>query len=77
MGTAEHDGPAKPKVEGTMKYMLLIYSNEANMQSASKADGEQMMAAYRAYTEAMRKAGVYRRRRAPASHDGGEHRACR
>jgi hypothetical protein len=42
-----------------VKYMLLIYSNEANMQSASQAVGEQMMAAYGAYAEAARKAGVY------------------
>ena len=41
-----------------MKYMLLIYGNEAGMQAASKGDIDQMMAAYGAYTEAMRKAGV-------------------
>ena len=41
-----------------MQYLLLIYGNEAGMQSASKADMEQMIAAYGAYTEAMKKAGV-------------------
>jgi hypothetical protein len=41
-----------------MQYLLLIYGNEAGMQSASKADVEQMVAAYGAYTEAMKKAGV-------------------
>jgi hypothetical protein len=41
-----------------MQYMLLIYGNEAGLQSASKADVDQMMAAYGAYTEAMQKAGV-------------------
>ena len=41
-----------------MQYMLLIYGNEASMQSASKADVDQMHAAYGAYTEAMTKAGV-------------------
>jgi hypothetical protein len=41
-----------------MQYLLLIYGNEAGMQSASKADMEQMMTAYGAYTEAMKKAGV-------------------
>ena len=41
-----------------MKYLLLIYANEANMQSASKMDIDQMHAAYIAYTEAMTKAGV-------------------
>jgi hypothetical protein len=41
-----------------MKYLLLIYANEAAMQAASKADTDQMHAAYGAYTEAMVKAGV-------------------
>jgi hypothetical protein len=41
-----------------MQYMLLIYSNESGMQSATKAEGEQMMAAYGAYYEALQKAGV-------------------
>jgi len=41
-----------------MRYLLLIYGNEAGMQSASKADMEQMMAAYGAYTQAMKTAGV-------------------
>ena len=42
-----------------MKYMLMIYGNEAAMQAARKADIEQMMGAYGAYTEALKKAGVY------------------
>jgi hypothetical protein len=42
----------------TMKYMLLIYGNEANAEKASKKDSEQMHAAYGAYTEALVKAGV-------------------
>jgi hypothetical protein len=41
-----------------MQYMLLIFREEAAMQSAKKEDMNQMMAAYTAYTEAMRKAGV-------------------
>jgi hypothetical protein len=41
-----------------MKYLLLIYGNEAAMQSAAKADVERMHAAYGAYTEALQKAGV-------------------
>jgi hypothetical protein len=41
-----------------MQYLLLIYGNEAGMRSASKADTEQMVAAYGAYTEALKKAGV-------------------
>jgi hypothetical protein len=42
-----------------MKYLLLIYGNEAGMLSASKEATGQMMAAYTAYTEAMKKAGVH------------------
>jgi hypothetical protein len=38
--------------------MLLIFGNEAGMQAASKAETGQMMAAYGAYTEAMKKAGI-------------------
>ena len=41
-----------------MKYMLMIYGNEAAMAKARKADFEQMMGAYLAYTEAMKQAGV-------------------
>ena len=41
-----------------MKYLLLIYGNEAGMLAASKDTADQMMAAYGAYTEAMKKAGV-------------------
>jgi hypothetical protein len=41
-----------------MQYMLLIYGNEAGLQAASKAEVDQMMAAYGAYTEALSKAGV-------------------
>jgi hypothetical protein len=41
-----------------MKYLLLIYANEADMQAATKAETDQMHAAYGAYTEAMQKAGV-------------------
>src|SRR5262245_60655538 len=41
-----------------MQYMLLIYSNEAGMQAAPKAQVEQVHAAYGAYTEALQKAGA-------------------
>ena len=41
-----------------MQYMLMIYGNEAGMQSASKADAERMLAAYGAYTQAIKSAGV-------------------
>ena len=42
-----------------MKYLLLIYGNEAGMLAASKDMAAQMLAAYGAYTEAVKKAGVY------------------
>ena len=42
-----------------MQYLLMIYGNEAGMLSASKERAGQIMAAYAAYTEAMKKAGVY------------------
>jgi hypothetical protein len=45
--------------ETTMKYLLLIYGDEAGMLSASKETVGQMMAAYGAYTEAVKKAGVH------------------
>jgi hypothetical protein len=41
-----------------MKYMLLIYGNEAGVQYMPKAEVDQMLAAYGAYTEAINKAGV-------------------
>ena len=41
-----------------MKYMLLIYGNEAQMQGRPKAAADQALAAYGAYTEAMKKAGI-------------------
>jgi hypothetical protein len=58
IGPAEHDAPPYRAKESAMKYMLLVYSNEAGMQSASKAQVDQMLAAYGAYVEALNKAGV-------------------
>jgi hypothetical protein len=42
-----------------MQYLLLIYGNEAAMLSRSKDKTAEVTAAYGAYTEAMKKAGVY------------------
>lgn len=42
-----------------MRYLLLIYVNEANMLNASKEQASQTTAAYFAYTEAMKQAGVH------------------
>lgn len=41
-----------------MKYMLLIFGNEGEWQATPKAEVDQRMAAYRAYTEAMAQSGV-------------------
>jgi hypothetical protein len=41
-----------------MRYMLLIYINEGNYQGASKDAATKTMAAYLAYTDAMKEAGV-------------------
>ena len=41
-----------------MKYLILIFSNESAMESATPAQRDEMHAAYMAYTEAMQKAGV-------------------
>ena len=41
-----------------MQYLLMIYGNEKAMLSAPKEASGQMLGAYQAYTEAMRKAGV-------------------
>jgi hypothetical protein len=42
-----------------MQYMLLIYGDESARAQATKEQTGQMMSAYIAYTEAMKKAGVY------------------
>jgi hypothetical protein len=41
-----------------MKYLLMAYVNEAAWPSMTKAQQEQGIAAYAAFTEAMKKAGV-------------------
>ena len=41
-----------------MKYLLMIYSQEAGWAKMTKAEQEQGVAAYTAYTEALKKAGV-------------------
>jgi hypothetical protein len=45
--------------ETVMQYLLMIYQNEAKMLAASQETVSQTMAAYGAYTEAIKKAGVY------------------
>jgi hypothetical protein len=43
-----------------MQYLLMIHSDEAAMQQARKEDIQGVMAAYGAYTQAMKEAGVHR-----------------
>ena len=42
-----------------MKYMLMIFANEAALQARSPAQTDEAHAAYGAYTEALKKAGAY------------------
>jgi hypothetical protein len=41
-----------------MQYMLMIYASEAGWSKLTPAEQEQGVAAYNAYTEALKKAGV-------------------
>ncbi len=41
-----------------MQYLLMLYEEEAGWNKLTKAEQEQRMAAYKAYTEALAKAGV-------------------
>jgi hypothetical protein len=43
-----------------MQYLLMLYANEAGWSNFSQAEQEQGMAAYQAYTEALKTAGVYK-----------------
>jgi hypothetical protein len=42
-----------------MKYLCLIYSQESQMATMSKAEGDALMAEYFAFTESIRKSGHY------------------
>ena len=41
-----------------MQYLLMLYSDESGWKKMTKAEQEQGMAAYMAYTEALKKAGA-------------------
>src|SRR5262249_58246360 len=43
-----------------MKYMLMLYVRESGWNELSKAEQERGMAAYEAYTEALKQAGALR-----------------
>jgi hypothetical protein len=55
---AVHGVPQQWQGETVMKYMLLIYGDEAKMRAIPKEDASNMMPAYLAYTEALKKAGI-------------------
>ncbi|MGH7653615.1 MAG: YciI family protein [Gemmatimonadaceae bacterium] len=42
-----------------MKYLCLIYDNEASMRTMTKDESAKMMAEYGAFTEAIKKSGHY------------------
>jgi hypothetical protein len=48
-------------MEVFMEYILMLYVDEAGWPKLTKAEQEQGIAAYMAYTEALKKAGVYKR----------------
>jgi hypothetical protein len=56
----EATAPNMPRTRrrSAMKYLLLIYSNEAAAKTAPRSETEKMLAAYGAYTEAMQRADV-------------------
>ena len=43
-----------------MQYLLMLYADESGWTKMSKAEQEQGMAAYTAYTEALKQAGVWK-----------------
>jgi hypothetical protein len=43
-----------------MQYLLTLYADESGFQKMTKAEQEQGMAAYMAYTEALKQAGAYK-----------------
>jgi len=43
-----------------MQYLLMLYSNETAWPKMTKAEQQQGVAAYQAYTEALKNAGVYK-----------------
>ena len=43
-----------------MEYLLMLYSEEAGWANMTKAQQQEGMAAYTAYTEALKKAGVHK-----------------
>src|SRR5262249_30415431 len=59
MGSEKKPKAKARKRGGPMQYLLMIYADESGWNKMSKAEQEQGMAAYMAYTEALKKAGVW------------------
>jgi hypothetical protein len=59
MAVAARSADRFEPMESPMKYMLLIYQNEAEAQGASEKQMSEMMGAYTAYTKAMRDSGAF------------------
>jgi hypothetical protein len=53
-----HDAACNSTWRIAMQYLLMLYSEEGGWNKLTKEQQEQGMAAYRAYTEALQKAGV-------------------
>jgi hypothetical protein len=51
--------PVGPLKEEAMQYLLMIYGDERAMLNATPDTGSRILAAYGAYTEAMKQAKVY------------------
>jgi hypothetical protein len=52
--------PAQDHWRPNVQYLLLLYASEAGWSELTPAEQQQGVAAYRAYTEALTKAGVLR-----------------
>ena len=52
------ESPNEKLTEIPMQYLLLLYANEGGWDQMTKAQQEQGMAAYMAYTQALRKEGA-------------------
>src|SRR4030095_13970859 len=50
--------PADEREEAAMQYLLMLYSEEGGWERMPAAEQERAMGAYRAYTEALRTAGL-------------------
>src|SRR5947207_13270716 len=59
IGLAVHNAQARERWRPPMKYMLLIYADETGFQRRTQQQASEAMAAYNAYTEALKKADVW------------------